>query len=87
MKKMLIDSFSYLNALFAASIFSLIPPTGKTLPLSVISPDIAKFLATFFLLNKDARDVNMVISEIKEISVSLFINCSSGKMTIHLSTC
>ena len=28
-------------ALFAASTFSLIPPTGKTLPLSVISPVIA----------------------------------------------
>ena len=48
-------------ALFAARIFSLIPPTGSTLPLRVISPVMAIPLLTFMPLNADTIDVTMVI--------------------------
>ena len=45
----------------AANIFSLIPPTGNTFPLSVISPVIANLLLTLFCVSKETKDVNMVI--------------------------
>ena len=38
---------SSIPALLAARIFSFIPPTGKTLPLKVISPVRAIFFLTF----------------------------------------
>ena len=48
-------------ARFAAKIFSFIPPTGNTLPRSVISPVIASFAATRFCVNKLVNAVSKVI--------------------------
>lgn len=44
----------------AAIHFYLIPPTGKTLPLRVISPVIAKFSRGEVLRRREARQVTMV---------------------------
>ena len=48
-------------ALFAARIFSFIPPTGSTRPLRVISPVMAVFFLTFLCVSAEAMDVAMVI--------------------------
>jgi hypothetical protein len=48
-------------ARFAARIFSLIPPTGRTLPRSVISPVIAKYGLIVLLVNKELRVESKVI--------------------------
>ena len=48
-------------ARLAARIFSLIPPTGSTLPRSVISPVIARFAFTLRWVRAEARDVAIVI--------------------------
>ena len=40
---------------------SKIPPTGKTLPLKVISPVIAIFFFTNLLVKRETKDVNIVI--------------------------
>ena len=44
-------------ARFAPSTFSLRPPMGKTCPVSVISPVIARFASTLWLVRSDAIDV------------------------------
>ncbi|EDP73037.1 membrane-associated protein [Hydrogenivirga sp. 128-5-R1-1] len=44
---------SFIPALFAASIFSFSPPTGRTLPLSVISPVIATSALTGSSVNNE----------------------------------
>ncbi len=51
---------SLIPARFAARIFSLIPPTGNTLPRKVISPVIAKNGFTFLCVNADVSAVNIV---------------------------
>ena len=48
-------------ALLAAKIFSLIPPTGNTLPLNVISPVIARSFLTFLCVITETKQVNMAI--------------------------
>ena len=52
---------SVIPALLAASIFSLMPPTGSTFPRSVISPVMAVFFLTLRCVMADAMDVAMVI--------------------------
>ena len=52
---------SLIPALFAANIFSLIPPTGSTLPLKVISPVMAMFSFIFRWVNTEAIEVYIVI--------------------------
>ena len=52
---------SVMPARLAASIFSLIPPTGSTLPRRVISPVMAVFLRTFRWVNAEAMLVAMVM--------------------------
>ena len=52
---------SVIPARFAARIFSLIPPTGSTLPRRVISPVMAMWSFTFRLVNDDANDVTIVM--------------------------
>ena len=47
-------------ARLAASIFSLMPPTGSTFPRKVISPVIARLALTFRLVNADASAVSIV---------------------------
>ncbi len=47
-------------ARLAASILSLIPPTGSTFPRSVISPVMASFAFTFRWVKADANAVSMV---------------------------
>ena len=47
--------------LWAAKTFSLIPPTGKTLPVKVISPVMANYLSTIYPVNKLINAVKMVI--------------------------
>lgn len=44
----------------AAMHFSLIPPTGRTLPLNVISPVIARFSLTGIFKNKLTKLVTIV---------------------------
>ena len=51
---------SFIPARFAASIFSLIPPTGNTLPRKVISPVIARNGFTLRFVNDEANAVSMV---------------------------
>jgi len=46
---------------FAANSFSLIPPTGSTLPRNVISPLIARLARTFREVNADTSAVSIVI--------------------------
>ena len=46
---------------FAANIFSLIPPTGNTFPLKVISPVMANLLFTLFPVKEEVKAENMVI--------------------------
>ena len=53
-------SMIFVPARFAARIFSLIPPTGNTLPRRVISPVIAKCFLTFCCVKADAIDVIIV---------------------------
>ena len=53
-------TISLMFALFAANIFSLIPPTGNTFPLSVISPLIARLDLTFLFLTKDTNEHKIV---------------------------
>ena len=48
-------------ARLAARIFSLIPPTGSTLPRSVISPVMARLLFTLRRVKVETSDVTMVI--------------------------
>ena len=48
-------------ARFAARIFSFIPPTGRTLPRSVISPVMASLSRSFLCVRADANDVAIVI--------------------------
>ncbi|MNR65480.1 hypothetical protein D3C85_1885360 [compost metagenome] len=48
-------------ARLAARIFSFIPPTGSTLPLSVISPVIARLDFTLRCVNAEVKAVSMVI--------------------------
>lgn len=45
----------------AASTFSFIPPTGSTLPVSVISPVIAMSFLTFLFVSSDTSAVVIVI--------------------------
>ncbi len=52
---------SLIPARLAAKIFSLMPPTGSTWPLSVISPLIAKNFLTFRWVNALANAVSMVM--------------------------
>ena len=52
---------SFTSALTAARSFSLIPPTGKTFPRSVISPVIAMCGLTFLLVKLETIDVNIAI--------------------------
>ena len=52
---------SLIFALFAARIFSLIPPTGSTLPRRVISPVMANLFFTLRCVNTDTSEVNIVI--------------------------
>ena len=47
-------------ALFAANIFSLIPPTGNTFPRKVISPVIASSGFTLRCVKAEAKAVSMV---------------------------
>ena len=51
----------FIPILFAARVFSLSPPTGSTLPLSVTSPVIAIFLLTAFPVRAEAIAVAIVI--------------------------
>lgn len=46
---------------YAPNNFSLIPPTGNTLPVKVISPVIAISFLTFYPVNKDAIAVVIAI--------------------------
>ena len=58
------DSTEEHDAFYLASatmLFSLIPPTGRTSPRSVISPVIARFFFTFLRVYDEAKEVNMVI--------------------------
>ena len=52
---------SLIFARFAANIFSLIPPTGSTFPLNVISPVIANFGFTLRCVNTEIIEVNIAI--------------------------
>src|SRR5690554_3123375 len=52
---------SDIPARLAASIFSLIPPTGNTFPRSVISPVIARLGRTLRCVYNDDSDVTIVI--------------------------
>ena len=52
---------SLIPARLAASIFSLIPPTGSTFPLSVISPVIARFFFTLLWVSTEKREVSRAI--------------------------
>ena len=47
-------------ARLAASTFSLMPPTGSTLPRSVISPVMATFGRTWRPVSSEASEVTMV---------------------------
>jgi hypothetical protein len=48
-------------ASYAAKTFSFIPPTGRTIPVNVISPVIAISFRTFLFTNNDTNDVTIVI--------------------------
>ena len=52
---------SLIPARLAANIFSLMPPTGSTLPRRVISPVMAKLAFTLRCVRADANEVAMVI--------------------------
>ena len=52
---------SVMPARLAASIFSLMPPTGSTLPRSVISPVMAVFLRTLRCVRAEAIEVAIVM--------------------------
>ena len=54
------SKMSVMPARLAARIFSLIPPTGSTLPRSVISPVIAIFERTLRCVKSEAIDVTIV---------------------------
>ena len=54
------SKISLILARLAASIFSFMPPTGNTLPLSVISPVIARLFLILRCVNKDTKEVNIV---------------------------
>ena len=54
-------TMSVMPARLAARIFSLMPPTGSTLPRSVISPVMAVFLRTLRWVSAEAILVAMVI--------------------------
>ena len=54
-------TISVMPALLAASIFSFIPPTGSTLPRSVISPVMAVFFLTLRCVRAEAMDVAIVM--------------------------
>ena len=52
---------SLIPARLAARIFSRMPPTGRTLPLNVISPVMARAFFTFLPVSDEANEVTMVI--------------------------
>ena len=52
---------SLIPARLAARIFSLIPPTGSTLPRRVISPVMARLAFTFRWVKAEAKEVAIVI--------------------------
>ena len=52
---------SLIPARLAARIFSLIPPTGSTLPRRVISPVIARLAFTLRCVKAEANEVAIVI--------------------------
>ena len=52
---------SLILALFAANIFSFMPPTGNTLPRKVISPVIANLFLILRCVYEETKEVNIVI--------------------------
>ena len=54
---------SLMLALFAARIFSLIPPTGNTLPRKVISPVMANLFFTLRWVNTETNEVSAETTE------------------------